>query len=122
MARAIQDGCRSESAVHVELVLTERIEMKHLTMAELEAGLEQIRQAPRDAGILELIVRRPRVDEREVVSDAELSLTHGLVGDDWSTRGSARTVDGSANLEMQINIMSSRVIALVAQEKERWQL
>ncbi len=30
--------------------------------------------------------------------------------------------DGSAHPEMQLNIMNSRVIALLAGEKERWQL
>jgi MOSC domain-containing protein YiiM len=37
-------------------------------------------------------------------------------------RASSRTPDGSPHPEMQINIMNSRVIALVAQEKERWSL
>ena len=45
--------------------------IKHLTMGELEAGLDEIRQAPKDAGILELIVRRPRVNERELLQQAD---------------------------------------------------
>src|ERR1700730_11330724 len=96
--------------------------MKHLTMAELEAGLDESRKSPRDAGLLELIVRRPRIEEREVLKEGELDLTVGLVGDCWSTIGSSRTADGWANPEMQINIMNSRVIALVAQSRDRWQL
>ena len=96
--------------------------MKHLTMAELEAGLEKIRQSPRDEGVLELIVRRPNVNEREVLDEGELNLHEGLVGDSWKHRGSSRTPDWSPHPEMQINIMNSRVAALVAQEKERWQL
>ncbi len=97
-------------------------EVKHLTMAELEAGLEAIRSAPKDEGVLELIVRRPQIEEREVLAEGELHIEHGLIGDNWSVRGSSRTVDGSAHPDMQLNIMSSRVIALVAQEKERWPL
>ena len=95
---------------------------RHLTTAELEAGLDEIRRAPRDEGILELIVRRPRVDAREVLDAGELSLAVGLVGDSWITRGSSRTPDGSAHPDMQLNIMNSRVTALVAQHKDRWQL
>ena len=95
---------------------------KHLTSAELEAGLDEIRRAPRDEGTLELIVRRPAVDEREVLDAGELSLEAGLVGDSWITRGSSRTPDGSAHPDMQLNIMNSRVTALVAQHKDRWQL
>jgi hypothetical protein len=95
---------------------------RHLTSAELEAGLDEIRRAPRDEGTLELIVRRPAVDEREVLDAGELSLEVGLVGDSWITRGSSRTPDGSAHPDMQLNIMNSRVTALVAQHKDRWQL
>jgi hypothetical protein len=96
--------------------------MQHLTMDELEAGLETIRQSPKDEGVLALIVRRPEVGAREVLDAGELDLAAGLVGDNWRTRGSTRTGDGSAHPDMQLNIMNARVIALMAQEKERWQL
>ena len=96
--------------------------MKHVTMAELEAGLENIRQSPANAGVLELIVRRPQVEAREVLEEGELHLVEGLVGDNWKTRGSSQTVDGSAHPDMQLNIMNARVIALLAPQKERWAL
>ena len=96
--------------------------VRYLTMDELEAGLDQIRQSPKEQGVVELIVRRPRVDEREVLTEGELHPLEGLVGDGWKSRSSSRTVDGSAHPEMQLNIMNSRVIALIAQEKERWSL
>ena len=95
---------------------------KHLTTEELEAGLDQTRQAPKDAGVLELIVRRPGVNDREVLAEGELRLDEGLVGDSWKRRRSKTTPDGSPNPLMQLNIMSSRVIALVAQVKSRWQV
>jgi len=96
--------------------------MKHVTMAELEAGLEGIRQSPTDAGVLALIVRRPQVEAREVLEEGELDLFGGLVGDNWKTRGSSQTADGSAHPDMQLNIMNARVIALLARKKERWAL
>lgn len=95
---------------------------KHLTMAELEAGLDEIRRSPKDEGILEMIVRRPRVNEREVLVEGRLHPLEGLVGDGWMTRSSSRTADGSAHPEMQLNVMNSRVIALVARSKDRWPL
>ncbi len=97
-------------------------EIKPLTLAELEAGLDEIRQSPPNEGVLELIVRRPQIGAREVLEVGELDLVEGLVGDNWRTRGSSRTTDGSAHPDMQLNIMNSRVIALVAQEKDRWPL
>ena len=97
-------------------------EMKHLTMAELEEGLDEILQAPKDDGVLRLIVRRPRVEAREVLEEGELHTSEGLVGDSWKFRISSRTPDGSAHPDMQLNIMNARVIALVAQDKDRWQL
>ena len=98
------------------------ITVKHLTMAELEAGLDEIRRSPKDEGVVELIVRRPQINEREVLEEGELSLVEGLVGDTWIRRRSSSTPDGSPNPEMQINVMNSRVAALVAQSKERWPL
>jgi hypothetical protein len=96
--------------------------VKHLTTEELAAALGHLRQTPKDEGVLHLIVRRPEVDQREVLDEAELDVMLGLIGDNWSVRGSRRTPDGSAHPEMQINIMNSRVTALVAQEKDRWPL
>ena len=96
--------------------------MKHVTLAELEAELENIRQSPTNAGVLELIVRRPQIEAREVLEVGELDLVEGLVGDNWKTRGSSQTTDGSAHPDMQLNIMNARVIALLAQKKERWSL
>lgn len=96
--------------------------IKHLTTAELEAGLTEVRQSPPREGVLEMIVRRPQTGQREVLAVGQLDLSEGLVGDNWLTRGSALTADGSAHPEMQLNIMNARVIALVAQNKERWSL
>ena len=98
------------------------MDVRHLTTGELEAGLERILLSPKDDGVLELIVRRPRVGEREVLEEGRLDPAEGLVGDSWKGRGSSRTPDGSAHPDMQLNVMNSRVLALVAQGKERWRL
>lgn len=98
------------------------IEVKHLTTLELEAALDHLRAAPKDDGVVELIVRRPETDHREVLHEAELDPVKGLIGDNWCVRPSSKTPDNSPHPEMQINIMNSRVTALVAQAKERWPL
>ena len=94
----------------------------HLTMEELEAGLDSIRQAPKNEGFLEMIIRRPSTDEREQLNEGELDLTVGLVGDNWQARGSKSTPDRSAHPEMQLTLMNSRAAALVAQSRDRWEL
>jgi hypothetical protein len=94
----------------------------YLDAAALEAGLDHILESPKDVGTVELIVRRPGVDEREELDEGELDLAVGLVGDDWSSRETITTPDGSPNPETQVTIMNARVIGLVAQDRSRWQL
>jgi len=94
----------------------------HLTKEELEAGLPEIRKSPIGVGTLEMIVRRPAVDERDELERGELSLELGLVGDNWRTRGSSRTDDGFGHPDMQLNVMNSRAISLIAGSRDRWKL
>jgi hypothetical protein len=94
--------------------------VRHLSAEELEAGLAEIRRSPRDEGRLELIVRRPRTEEREILEQAELDVVHGLIGDNWQARGSSSTDDGAAHPEMQLNLTNSRAIDLIAADKSRW--
>jgi len=96
--------------------------IKHLTPEELEAGLDHIRESPKDNGTLKMIVCRPQIDRRKVLDLAVLDVDQGMVGDNWTSRGSSKTADGGPHPEMQITIMNSRVVALVAQDKERWPL
>ncbi len=88
----------------------------------LQAGLDEILRSPTSEGTVELIVRRPAVDEREVLAEGVLDVEEGLVGDAWRTRGSSSTEDGSAHPERQLTLMNSRVIALLAGDRERWAL
>lgn len=95
---------------------------RHLSMAELEAGLDHIRQSPADNGVLAMIVRRPAPNLREVLEEGELDLAVGLVGDTWHVRGSSLTEDGSSHPDTQLNLMNVRVVDLVAQDQARWPL
>jgi hypothetical protein len=97
-------------------------EVRHLTLAELEAGIADIRRSPRDEGPLRLIVRRPKVGMREALEEGYLDLVEGLLGDNWKARGASNTVTGSSHPDMQLNIMNARAIALVAGGKEHWPL
>ncbi len=96
--------------------------MLHPGTDNLQAGLEEILLSPATEGTVELIVRRPGENEREVLEEAMLDVDDGLVGDSWSARGSGRNADGSPHPEMQLTLMNARAIALVAGGRERWPL
>jgi hypothetical protein len=93
--------------------------MSHRTRPELDAGLEHVLSAPCDVGEVTLVVRRPAEGSREILEVGELTLADGLVGDGWSTRSSRRTPDGSPHPDMQLNLVGSRVMALLADTPER---
>lgn len=94
----------------------------HRNQSELEHGLEFIRNSPKDSGMIEMIVRRPAVLEREVLTVGMLDLFEGLVGDNWRIKGSSRSKDGASHPDMQLNIINARAIALIAQTRDRWPL
>jgi len=90
--------------------------------SELEAGLEWILSAPKDAGVVELVVRRPRRDEREVLDEGHLDPLVGLQGDDWLARASAASPDGVPDPDTQVTLISRRVMELLSPDRERWPL
>jgi hypothetical protein len=85
----------------------------------LEAQLDVILQAPADVGLIEMLVRRPDRDQREVVDSAKLDADHGLIGDDWSQR---IYEDGTPDKPTQLTLMNSRVADAVAVDRDRWPL
>jgi hypothetical protein len=89
--------------------------IRHPSYAEIEAQLPTIRAAPRDAGPVELIVRRPVTSERELLASAQLSVAEGLVGDRWFQNADRKLGD-------QLTLMCSRAIAAIAGRHERWPL
>lgn len=92
------------------------------TFAELEAMLDGIRDAPTEIGVIELIVRRPAVEEREVVSEVRLDVAEGLVGDSWRARGSSSMPDGSPDPQAQLTVVNARAADAVAGDVSRWPL
>jgi hypothetical protein len=96
--------------------------MEHRSAEELEQGLDEIRLSPAAQGTVELIVRRPAENEREVLDEGVLDLDEGLVGDMWRVRRSARTSDGAANPDAQVTLTNARAIDQIAGTRERWPL
>ncbi len=91
----------------------------HRTAEELEGFVAALRDAPADHGTVELVVRRPALGEREVLAEGRLDLVEGLVGDTWKQRHSSRTADGSPHPDMQLNVMSARMVAYLAGDPDR---
>ena len=97
--------------------------MDHPTTEELQAGLAHVLDSPKDNGVLEMVLRRPDVDRREVLDEAELSVDQGVVGDNWNQRSSSRTDDGGPHPDMQLNVMNARATNLVTGgDRDRWAL
>lgn len=93
----------------------------NLLLPEYEAGLDEIRRSPRDAGVLRLIVRRPKINVREVLEAGVLDVDDGLIGDRWADRGGSHS-RRRTHPDTQLNVMNARVIALLAGSSERWSL
>jgi hypothetical protein len=83
-------------------------------LSQFEVGLREILQSPTDGGRVELIVRRPAEDEREVLVEAYLDPAAGLLGDGWLARKSDRT--------RQVTLMNARVATMLAGSRDRWPL
>lgn len=87
--------------------------VRHLTRSELEAGLDGIRNSPKDNGIVELIVTRPASGLRETPDRAHLDPGAGMIGDNWVIR------ETSPDPATQLTVMNARVIALIAPDPVR---
>ena len=89
--------------------------MNHRTADELTAALDEIRLSPSASGTIELIVRRPAENERELLDEGVLNLVEGLVGDEWHRRG-------TPNPDAQLTLMNARAAELITGSRERWPL
>ena len=92
------------------------MDTRHLRLDELNAGLDTILEAPEDGGLIQMLIVRPADDERTTPDFVEVSAEEGTHGDHWS-KGESRYEP-----DVQIAIMSSRVLDLVSGGRDRWPL
>ncbi|MGH6919065.1 MAG: MOSC domain-containing protein [Geminicoccaceae bacterium] len=95
---------------------------RHLSLDELQKGLCEIAQSPKDGGVLRAIVIRPETDARVSLQRCELSSELGVHGDNWAKGCWMSLADGRPHPDVQVAIMNARTIALIAQEEARWPL
>lgn len=88
---------------------------------DLHAQDAFVAAAPR-GGVIARLIARPGRDERVEVTEAVLDPEEGMVGDDWRARGSWAKAGAVANVEAQITIMSTRVLAAISPDPSRWPL
>ena len=69
-----------------------------------------------------MISRRPAIGEREHLEEGEISLTEGVAGDNWISRGQQQDPPREPNLDAQVTLMNCRVADLVSGGRDRWSL
>lgn len=96
--------------------------IEHRSFSDLQAGLEKIKKSPNDNGMLYMIVVRSMKRERAVPWYCNLAPEFGLEGDHWSQGSWKSLPDGSPDPQVQVTLMNSRCLDLIATSKERWPL
>ena len=81
--------------------------VSHRSLAELEAGLRALPEAPKDGGRLRLIVCRHAPGVHEALERVHLSVEEGVPGDQWNRRLPRQA-------DTQITVMSHPVAELIA--------
>jgi hypothetical protein len=92
------------------------MEPRHLSLEELNAGLDRVSESPLDGGRVEMLVVRPVEDARITPGQVEVSAELGVHGDHWSS-GKYREIP-----DIQIAIINSRLLDLVSGSRDRWPL
>ena len=92
-------------------------DLGHLSTVEIEAGMAEVLGSPKTDGRLMMIVRRPKVNAREVIDAGTLDVDQGLIGDNWLKKGSRWRRGGDP--KRQITVMNFRFAKLVAGGEDR---
>jgi MOSC domain-containing protein YiiM len=93
--------------------------MDQVVATRFDGQLARLHQAPFDGGRLDLIVRRPAIDERERLDRAQLDPDLGLVGDRWSSQHQATT---PRYLQAQLTLIGTRLLEAIEPDRDRWPL
>ena len=89
--------------------------IQRLSVAQIEAQMDQLAQSPQDLGVLEYIILRLPDEQRATPQAAEVSPDSGLEGDRWAR-------PNSPNPGAQISVMNSRFLRIIAGDDARMPL
>jgi hypothetical protein len=86
---------------------------QHLSALELELGLAEVLESPRDHGRLETIFVRPATNERNELKTATLTPDGGIDGDRW-VNDSFYSKNGKSDPRCQVSLMNARFLRQIA--------
>ena len=89
--------------------------IQRLSVAQIEAEIDQLAHSPQDLGVLEYIVLRLPDEQRATPQEAGVSPDGGLEGDRWAR-------PNSPNPGAQISVMNSRFLRIIAGDDTRMPL
>jgi len=84
-------------------------------------NLRDIAPSPQQQGTVDLIVCRPKINERRVLEHAELSIEQGLIGDNW-VKAECNTGHYQNYANAQISLMNSQVMMAIQRDPSQWPL
>jgi MOSC domain-containing protein len=85
-----------------------------LSAIELEQGLPEVLESPRDVGRLEAIFVRPAPNERRSLTEARLTSENGIDGDRWFQDSYYHTKSGDPDPRNQVSLMNARFLRQIA--------
>lgn len=90
-----------------------------LTTKMLGEKFSDLEKSPKDNGSVDLIVARSSVNKRKILSEVDVTIDEGLLGDRWNKGKSKNT---ERRKKTQITLMNSKVIEMIAGGKENWSM
>lgn len=96
--------------------------MKYATLNDIENRMPWVLDSPGNRGRVELIVVRPQIDRREVLSQVLFSPETGVAGDNWQNQCWKTLSNGRADPVVQVAVMNARMIDVLTGDKNHWPL
>jgi MOSC domain-containing protein YiiM len=94
----------------------------HSDLSRLESAMPWLLDAPAEQGQVEMLVVRPRKNQRKTLSQVLFSPQQGVVGDNWFDDCWKKQPTGESAVDVQVAIMNVRVIELLAESQAQWPL
>ena len=88
------------------------------TMADCEAALPHILDAPKDDAVIEQLCFRPDYGLRDFPERLELTVDGGIRGERWTRAPWLTLPDGAPDPRIQVSILSRRVMDLCWRDRE----